>query len=434
MIADLPPASHAPIKPTRVRFKVTGLIIALGMITYLDRACIATLAPTISAEFSLSKVQLGYVFSVFALAYAAFEIPTAWMADRSGTRLVLTRIVAWWSVFTIATGAAIGYYSLLVARFLFGAGEAGAWPGMARTFSRWMPRSERGRAQGVFFASAHFAGGITPLIVAALLSFLSWRMIFVCFGLLGFIWAAVWYKWFRDDPEIHPEVNAAELAHITAEREVAVAHPNGWTFWKSLLGNRSMLALCVLYFPNSFAFYFCITWLPTYLHEQHGLEAKSLIFFTGLPLILSVFADLFGGVTTDWLTKRFGLRTGRCAVGVVTYLIAGFAMLATPLIHHPIVAASLVALATASIMFSLAAAWGSCIDLGQENSAVVGATMNTAGQIGSLLSPLIVAYSLKWYNNWNISIYLMGILFLIGAAAWCVLQPQQRIFKPTPLI
>jgi ACS family glucarate transporter-like MFS transporter len=432
MIAGEPSTARPALPPTRARFKVTGLVLALGMITYLDRACIATLAPDISAEFSLSKVQMGYVFSAFALAYALFEIPTARLLDRRGARRVLTRIVTWWSAFTLATGATVGYASLLVTRFLFGAGEAGAWPGVARTFARWIPRAERGRAQGLFFASAHFAGGVTPYIVVKLLPVLSWRGIFFCFGLLGLLWAAAWHTWFRDEPADHPAVNEAELAHIIAGREVPVPPPGGWTFWKSLLGNRSLLALCVMYFPNSFIFYFCITWLPTYLREQHGFATQTLVFFTGLPLILSVFADMFGGLTTDWLTARFGLRVGRCGVGGVAYLLAGSALLLTPLAPQPMLAASLIAIATAASMFSLAAAWGSCIDLGQENAAVVSAAMNTAGAIGSFLCPLIVAYSLKWYASWNVSIYLMGVLFLIGAAAWCVIQPQQRIFSTEP--
>src|SRR5687767_9352025 len=237
---------------TRVRYRVVALVIALGMITYLDRACISTLAPAISQELSLSKVQMGYVFSAFALAYAAFEIPTGWFADRRGTRSVLARIVTWWSAFTIATGFASGYASLLVTRFLFGAGEAGAWPCVARTFSRWIPRAERGRIQGIFFAAVHFAGGATPLLVGAMLTFMPWRMVFVCFGALGLIWAAIWYVWFRDDPEDHRGVSAAELEKIISDRGPAERHPSGSFPWRSLFANRNIVALCLMYFPNSF--------------------------------------------------------------------------------------------------------------------------------------------------------------------------------------
>ena len=157
-----------PAPPTRVRYQVVALTVLLAMVTYLDRVCISKLAPDIMRDLGLSKIEMGYVFSAFALAYALFEIPTAWWADRGGTRLVLTRIVLWWSTFTIATAAAVNYATLLLVRFLFGAGEAGAWPCVARTFSRWIPARERGRVQGIFFAGAHLAGGLTPLAVVAL--------------------------------------------------------------------------------------------------------------------------------------------------------------------------------------------------------------------------------------------------------------------------
>src|SRR6185369_16834449 len=163
---------------TRVRYRVVGFAVLLAMVTYLDRACIATLAPSIMDELDLSLNEMSYVYSAFALAYAAFEIPTAWWADRIGTRRVLTRIVLWWSGFTMLTAAAWSFTSLVVTRFLFGAGEAGAWPGVARTFARWVPRAERGRIQGIFFSGAHLAGGVTPLIVLKLLEVMSWRAVF----------------------------------------------------------------------------------------------------------------------------------------------------------------------------------------------------------------------------------------------------------------
>src|SRR5476651_2391087 len=150
--------------PTRVRHGVVGLMVALAMVTYLDRACISKLAPDISRDLSLSKEQMSWVFSSFALAYAFFEVPTAWWADRAGTRGVLTRIVLWWSALTMLTAAAFSYASMLAVRFLFGAGEAGAWPCVARTFSKWIPPGQRGRVQGVFFAGAHLAGGLAPII------------------------------------------------------------------------------------------------------------------------------------------------------------------------------------------------------------------------------------------------------------------------------
>lgn len=425
-------AATAADRQTHVRYRVVAMATALAMITYLDRVCIAKLTPDIMRDLQLSKIQMGYVFSAFALAYATFEIPTAWWADRAGTRSVLTRIVVWWSCFTAATAAATGYASLLALRFLFGAGEAGAWPSVARTFSRWIPGRERGTVQGIFFAGAHLVGGLTPSLIVLLLPVMSWRAIFVLFGSVGFVWALWWHLWFRDDPTDHRRVNAQEAAYIVEHRPADVAHSMDGAYWWPLLRDRNILALCVMYASNSMVFYFCITWLPTYLHERHGFDAAALGFFAGLPLLVSVPSDLFGGVVTDRLTKRFGLKTGRCLVGAVAYLISAGGLVAAGASSSPVAAAVLIALATAACMFTLGAAWGTCSEVGRNHVGVVGAMMNTAGQIASLVCPPLVAYSVVWFNSWSLPLYVMGALFLIGAGCWLVIDPARPVFAGSP--
>jgi sugar phosphate permease len=407
---------------------VAALATALAIITHLDRACIATLAPRIMRDLSLTTVQMGYVFTAFQLAYALFEIPTARWADRMGTRLVLSRIVIWWSCLTAATGAATSYLTLLAIRFLFGVGEAGAWACVARTFSRWIPRRERGTVQGIFFAGAHLVGGLTPALVLWMLHFMSWRQVFVWFGAVGILWVAVWVTWFRNDPSEHRGVNAEELRTIVADRSPEAAHPTGFRYWRALVASRNMLALCVMYVPNCMIFYFCITWLPTYLKERHGFEAASLGLFAGLPLIVSVPGDLLGGLATDRLASRYGLRAGRCGLGAVSYVLAGVALLAAARSSTPVTAAVLIAAATGLTMFTLGAAWATVIEVGRNQVGVVGATMNSLGNLAAMLNPLIVAYSVEWFGSWNVPLYLMGVLFLVGAACWAVVDPARPVF------
>lgn len=415
-------------RPTRARYVVVAFCVGLAVVTYLDRACLATLAPNIMRDLSLSKEQMSAVYSAFALAYALFEIPTAWWADRRGTRLVLTRIVVWWSAFTMLTGAAWNFTTMIVTRFLFGAGEAGAWPSAARTFSRWIPQAERGRIQGIFFSGAHLAGGVTPIIVLGLLQVMNWRAVFVVFGLLGIVWAIAWHRWFRDEPAEHPAVNAAERAQIETGRSVAADHPTGWAYWRRLFGHRNTIPLCLMYLPNSFGFYFCITWLPTFLKEKHGFDSVALGFFAGLPLLLSVGGDLLGGVATDAVTKRFGLRLGRAGVGALAYAVAGAAMILAGIVTHPVLAAWLVAVAVGASMFILAAAWSTCLDIGGSHAGVVSAAMNTAGQVGSIGSPLLVTFLLGQTGNWNIALFVIGGLYAMGAVCWGLIDPRQRIF------
>lgn len=412
-----------------VRYRVLGLAVLLAGITYLDRVCISLTAPAMMRELGLSKVEMSLVFSAFTLAYALFEIPTGWWGDRIGTRRVLTRIVIWWSGFTMLTAGAFNYGSLLLIRFLFGAGEAGAWPNAAKTLSRWFPVTERGTAQGIFFMGAHLAGGITPLLVTAMLTRMPWRWVFLIFGVIGFIWALVWYWWFRDEPEEHPTVSAAELLHIQQGRTVIESHHINAADWRRILTNRSLLALCAAYFTQGYGFYFFITWLPTYLESARGFTSTTLGVVAGLPLMMSVLADFLGGITTDLMTRRFGLRVGRCGVGAGSLLIASALLTVGTATENSIVAIILISLALAFSNFLLGASWGACVDLAGSHAGVVSACMNTAGQIGGFLSPIVTALLVERFASWSAPLYLCGVLYLIGACCWYFIEPREPILS-----
>ena len=408
---------------TRVRYRVVAFTMTLAAVTYLDRVCISILAPNIMRDLRLTAIQMSYVFSAFTLAYALFEIPTAWWADRVGSRRVLTRIVLWWSAFTVATAGAFNYAALLLVRFLFGVGEAGAWPNAARVFARWIPARERGRAQGMFFAGAHLSGGLTPMLVAYLATFLPWRVIFVLLGSVGFLWALAWSWWFRDEPRDHPSVSPAERDLIESTRGLPPGHGGSWT---DVLRTRSLLPLCLQYFANTYGFYFFITWLPTYLSKSRGMASVELAIFAGMPLVLSVLADVTGGVTTDALSRRFGMRVGRCGVGAVAYVLAAIAMLAGTLVSDGRTAGELIALGGAASMFTLAPAWATAIELGGANSAVLSATMNTAGQIGGILSPIVLAYIVDRLGSWSMPLHVLSGLYLMAAVSWMFINPERR--------
>jgi MFS family permease len=422
---------------TRARYRVVALATALGMVTYLDRTAIGTLAPAIRRDLGLSAVEMGWVFTAFQFAYGLFEVPTGRWADRVGTRSVLARIVIWWSVLTMATAAAFSYTSMLVVRFLFGAGEAGAWPCVARTFSRWIPLRERGRAQGIFFCGAHMVAGLTPALIVGggllgpwpgMLGVMSWRGVFVTFGLVGLVWVAIWLWWFRNDPSEHPSVSPSELALIEANRPPEVDGGHGRAYWRRLVRSRNMIALSVMYVPNCMIFYFCITWLPSYLLERHGFNVSGMALFAGLPLLVSMPGDLLGGVLTDRLCARYGLRVGRCGLGAVAYLLVGASLIAAGRAPSPVLAALLIALATGLTMFTLAAAWGTVIEIGGNHVGVVGGTMNSIGNLVAMLNPLIVAYSVAWFGNWDLPLYVMGTLFLVGAGCWALIDPSKPVF------
>jgi MFS family permease len=440
-MAKLDPASHdrefllVPPAGSQVRYWVLAFAVALASITYLDRVCIAQTAGEMMRDLSLTKEQMGFVFSAFTLAYALFEIPTGIWGDRIGTRRVLTRIVVWWSSFTIATAWAAGYRSLLAVRFLFGMGEAGAFPNVSKTFSRWFPTAERGTVQGIFFAGAHLGGGLTPLLVKRLLWIMPWRMVFVVFGSIGFVWSTAWFLWFHDDPASHPAVSKEELKLIQSGRTVESKHGLDRDVLRRILTSRNLLALCLMYFTQAYGFYFNITWLPTYLEKARGFASMQLGLLAGLPLIASAGADLLGGFTTDGLVRVFGLRLGRCGVGFVSLLIAGVAMIAGAAVDNPVLAAVLIALAGAADSFLLGAAWGVCLDIAGPHAGLVTGAMNTAGQLGAFLSPVVLPYLLVDQSRpeeWARPLFLSGALFLAGAFCWLFVDPRKPIVASSP--
>ena len=402
------------------------MTMVLGAITYLDRVTISVTRPDVARDLGLSATQMGYVFSAFYLAYALFEIPTGWWGDRMGTRRVLTRIVCWWSAFTVLTGVAFNFSSMVAIRFLFGAGEAGALPNAARTFSRWFPRQERGTAQGIFFMSMHLAGGLTPLLVTALLAYFHWRTLFTLFGSIGFVWAIAWYRWFRDSPVQHPGVSTAERDYIESGLGADTGQAHDATEWKRLLWNRTVVCLCLMYFTQAFGGTFYVTWLPTYLATR-GLTGMTAGILAGLPLILSSAADLLGGITTDRAVRRLGLRPGRITIGGGALAAAGLFTIAGAFVESPVVGAILIAFGGASSNFLLGAAWGTCVDIGGRRSGAVSAAMNTSGQVGAILSPILVAFVVQRFSRWSAPLYVTGVLFLFGALCWVWVDPTQPV-------
>jgi MFS family permease len=413
---------------TRIRFRVAALGTGLAMVTYLDRTAMGTIAPIVTKEWHLTPSETGWIFTAFALAYALFEIPTAKWAEKLGTKAVLTRIVLWWSAFTAATGAAVGLSSMVIVRFLFGAGEAGAWPMAARAFSAWIPRYERATVQGIFFAGAHLVGGLTPLLIGVMLLHMTWRGVFMVFGLVGLVYVAAWLKWFKNDPAEHPEVNAAELAHIHHGRPPDSKHTIGREYWGRLLFSRNVVLLCLAYLSNSTIFYFCISWLPTYLKNRHGFDAAALGFLSGLPLLVSVPSDLFGGTLSDRLSAKYGMRVGRCFLGAIAYALCAAFLFVAASATSPMVAAVSIAIGTGLTMLTLGAAWGTCIEIARNHAGVVGAVMNTSGQVASMVMPLVVGYSVEWFNNWDFPIYMLACMFLGGAVCWLLIDPHKPVF------
>lgn len=410
------------MQPSRARYKVLAFTTILAIVTYLDRVAVSSAAPAIRSEMGLDAVQMGWVFSAFTWAYAVFEIPSGWMGDVMGPRKVLTRIVIWWSAFTAATGLAWNFASLVVARLLFGIGEAGAFPNTSRSFARWFPVSERGAAHGWVFMGTRMGGAITPPLVVAAMTAFGWRGTFYLFGTLGLVWAWFWWRWFRDEPSTHPEVNAAELALIQADREV---HTEERFKWSELL-SPNLLLVYGMYFTMGYTLYFNLTWLPTYLKDVRGFTLEQAGWLSGVVLFTGGVMTYVGGKLTDYMVRRYGLKIGR-SMAVVTLPIAGALLIGAAQTTSPIGAAILLAATLGVADLSVSSCWSICHDIGGPHAGIITGAMNTWGNIGGALSPLVVGYAVGWWNSWTLPFYITAGVYVFGAVCTLFVDPRKRV-------
>jgi sugar phosphate permease len=424
------PAATAAIRPTRVRHAVLWLTVLAYLITYMDRVVISTAAPSIREEFAFSLETMGLILASFQIAYALFQIPGGWLGDRFGPRRALTGVVLWWSAFTAATAATWSAGSMMVCRFLFGMGEAGAFPIATRSLSRWMLPNERGWAQGVTHAGARLGGALTPILVAYLIVQFGWRMPFVLFAFVGAAWAIWWFAYYRDNPRDHGKVSETELAMI----EGALGEPRERkrTPWVKLLSGPQLWLLALMYLCYGYSINIFLGWFPTYLREARDFDIKAMGLFASLPLMAGVVGDLVGGGLSDRLVKRTGLKQARRIVAVTGFLIAGTLIPVAAAVDDRILSVAIFCVALFGLELTVGVSWAVPLDIGGEFAGSVSAVMNTLGNIGGTFALAItgfIAAQAGWFPAFGVLsglCLLAALLFLMIDAGKPLLRPEAQ--------
>jgi D-galactonate transporter len=405
------------------RWYILFLICLMYLITYLDRVNISTAAPEISKEFGFDKITMGVIFSAFVWAYAIFQVPGGWLSDRFGARPVLATVVAYWSVMTAATAAATGAISFIVIRFLFGVGEAGAFPGATRSMQLWYPRQERGLVQGLTHSASRLGAAIAPPLVVLIMTNFGWRSVFYICGAVGFVWSLWWYLSYRNLPEEHGMVNRGELEHIRgidAQGNVRAAQieRKAQVPWGTLLRSPNMWAIMCAYFTYVYCLWIFLSWLPSYLVDFRHFTLLKVGIFASLPLFAGVVGDTVGGVATDWLLKKTGnTKLARRSVAIVGMLGCCVFIVPAALTADPYVA---VYCLTASMFFlecTIGPSWSVPMDTGGKYSGTVSGMMNMAGNVGGALSPLVFGFLVQ-YGNWQAPFIVAAALLVIGSGVW----------------
>ena len=395
-------------KPAGARRTVVAFGASLAFLSFLDRAAISQAAPAISRELHLSAVQMGLVFSAFGFTYAACEIPSGWLCDRFGARKLLTRVVLGWSFFTAATGWAWSFPSLVGIRLLFGAGESGCFPGLARVFRTWLSPVERNSAEGIKAAAARWGAAITPALMAGLYAYWNWRQVFAVFGALGVAWAALFWGWYRDEPR--ERARTSELHTVS---------------WSKLARSRSVWALGIQWFCHYYGFYFYITWLPLYLYQARGLDLRHGSLAAGLPLFSAGLGSLFAGWALSALTRRVrSTARARRLLGYAAYGGAAALLLLFTWIRDPMLAMVAMSLSSFAAEFSGPISWTSAMDIGGERVGTVSGFMNMLGHFGGSVAPAVTGLLLAISGNaWTVAFYCSALIYAAGALCWKFIDP-----------
>jgi MFS transporter, ACS family, glucarate transporter len=410
------------------RYRVLAYLFVLILVMYLDRLAIAVAGPRIQADLHLTPVQWGWVIGAFTIAYAAFEIPSGALGDRIGSRAVLTRIVLWWSAFTAATGMVSSYGPLLAVRFLFGAGEAGAFPNCASTVARWTPQPERARSLSVLWIATGIGGMLTPLLVVTIQKQYGWRLSFYLFAVLGVVWSAAWYTWFRNTPREMPGVTDEERALIGAG---SAPSRHAVMPWGLLVRNRNFLLLLLMYHFYCWGAYFYLSWLHTYLQIGRKLTEDQMKIASTLPSAVGLIGVVAGGWLSDRLARRHTLRFARCSIGAVSLAGSGVLLLAASLTPDPWAAVALLSLGLGVMNGMLPVSWALCVDLGGEHSGALSGAMNTAGQLGSFLSSVCFGYMVQGFGSYDRALMPLAAMLIAGGVTFALIDPAGTPFRST---
>ena len=342
-------------RPTRVRYLVIAFAAALAVITYIDRVSISFAAPFIRQDLHLTNVEIGWAFTAFGWAYALFEMPGGFLGDWLGPRKILMRIVIWWSVFTAATGWVWSFTSLVVTRFLFGMGEAGCFPNLTKAYSTWLPQRERPRAQGVMWLSTRWGAALTPPLVALVMTAVGWRHAFEIFGCLGVVWAVAFFLWYRDDPLQNKQMNEAERELVRSSAQLAKGNRD--LPWGRFFRSRQAWLICGQYFSHSWAWYFYMTWLPSYMRDGRHLNFANTAVASAVPLFMAGLGDPTSVFLAGRLSNTMGLARARRAIALTGFTLGAALLLLSTTIADPTSAVLTIGLAAYSLELVMPIAW-----------------------------------------------------------------------------
>jgi ACS family glucarate transporter-like MFS transporter len=397
----------------------------LSVLLYVDRACIQAAEGPISSDLGFTEKQMGYIFSAFAWGYALCQVPSGWLADRFGPRRILSAVVALWSLFTALTGAAWNFLSMYVFRFLFGVGEAGAFPGMARATFSWIPMKERGIITGINFSGSRIGAAISLVLFAWMFDLIGWRYSFCILGAIGFVWALYWALWFRNDPSQKAGMSREELDYILENRQKQTDRSQVRTLTLGLLlGSTNVWLAMLQYCASNFTFFFCLSWAFKYLKNTYSLSPIEAGIAVGIPLVCGALGNWAAGTLLDRIYMGGHWKLSRQVPAITGFVLATAGLAAFIYMDSIYWAVLFLSIAIFGADMTLSPSWSFCVDIGKEHAGAVSGTMNMAGNIAAAISPIAFAWLNDWTGTYRSYFILAMALNFLAIIIWLFMRPD----------
>jgi ACS family glucarate transporter-like MFS transporter len=423
----------------------------MSAITYLDRVNISIAGPWLAQEFHFSNIQLGLTFSAFVVGYALFQVPAGRLADRFGSRRVLTGGALWWGAFTVLTalipgGVSAALLCFLAVRFMLGAGEAVIYPSSNRFVANWIPTGERGIANGLIFAGVGAGAAVTPPLITAIMVRYGWRVSFWVCAVIGCAAGLLWFLMARDHPGEHPGVSTSELEYIRAgltsrmfvaavpnarpagadpaKRRIGATYGSGALPWSTVLRSKEVVAATLSYFCYGYAAFMFFSWFFIYFFRVRGVNLKMSAFYSMLPFTAMAVCSPLGGLIADFVSRRWGRRKGRCGVAALGMGLAAVFIALGSGTKEAEAAALVLAGGAGALYLAQSSFWAVTADIAGSSAGTVSGLMNmgaqTGGALTASLTPLIAAHF-----GWAASFLTAATLCALGAAAWALVDPER---------
>ncbi len=417
------------MKKTLIPFRIFLVLgsFLLTVLLYIDRTVISVAKDDISGDLGLSSTQFGWIMAMFTLGYALFQTPSGKLADKYGPRAVITGIVTAWSALTALTGAAWNYLSLLIIRFVFGAGEAGAFPSLAKVTYNWFPLKERGIVQGINFSGSRIGAAFALPLIAWLINLAGWRHTFAILGIAGILFAICWYLLFRNRPEESTLIGQAEKNYIIENRQQQVNLKPANLPFSGIIRSGNMWLTMVQYICSNFTFYFTLTWMYPYLKSRFALDGVEAGFLAMVPLVAGAAGNWFSGFMVDYLYRKVPLALSRRIPAITGFILAAAGMIMMGFADTPQVSIIFLSVAIFGADMTLSPSWAFCIDIGRENSATVSGTMNMAGNLGAFITIITFPYMYQWTGGHETFFYICAGLSVAGVVAWLFMKPEKPL-------